>query len=69
MFNRRLGDAQKVKDYAAQHGKPELAEDYAHLKEIIEQVFKVRNIQKEIQSLSKTLKNGRLAGALDQAAR
>ena len=63
-----LGDAQKVKDYAARHGKPELAEDYAHLKEIIEQVFKVRDIQKEIQSLAKTLKNGRLAGALDQAA-
>ncbi|MGD9043876.1 MAG: PEP/pyruvate-binding domain-containing protein [Desulfobacterales bacterium] len=63
-----LGDAQKVKDYAARHGKPELAEDYAHLKEIIEQVFKVRNIQKEIQSLAKTLKNGRLAGALVQAA-
>jgi hypothetical protein len=63
-----LGDAQKVKDYAARHGKPELAEDYDHLKEIIEQVFKVRNIQKEIQFLAKTLKNGRLAGALDQAA-
>jgi phosphohistidine swiveling domain-containing protein len=63
-----LSDAQKVKDYAARHGKPELVEDYAHLKEIIEQVFKVRDIQKEIQSLAKTLKNGRLAGALDQAA-
>jgi phosphohistidine swiveling domain-containing protein len=63
-----LSDAQEVKDYAARHGKPELVEDYAHLKEIIEQVFKVRDIQKEIQSLAKTLKNGRLAGALDQAA-
>jgi phosphohistidine swiveling domain-containing protein len=63
-----LDDAQKVKDYAARKGKPELAEDYAHLKEIIEQVFKVRDIQKEIKSLAETVKNTRLAGALDQTA-
>ncbi len=61
-----LADAQKVKDYAAQQGKPELAKDYAHLKEIIEQVFKVRDIQQEIESLAKTVKNNRLAAALDQ---
>ncbi|MGD9412085.1 MAG: PEP/pyruvate-binding domain-containing protein, partial [Desulfobacterales bacterium] len=63
-----LADAQQVQAYAAQRGKPELAEDYANLKEIIEQVFKVRDIQKEIQFLAETVKNKQLAEVLDQAA-
>ena len=63
-----LSDAQKVKDYAASQGKPELAKDYAHLTEIIEQVFEVRDIQKEIESLARTVKNARLAESLVQAA-
>jgi phosphohistidine swiveling domain-containing protein len=63
-----LADAQQVKDYAARKAKPELAEDYAHLIEIIEQVFKVQDIQKEIQFLAKNVKNTRLAKALDQTA-
>ncbi|MGD8300871.1 MAG: PEP/pyruvate-binding domain-containing protein [Desulfobacterales bacterium] len=63
-----LADAQKVKDYAARKGKPELANDYVHLTEIIEQVFQVRDIQKEIESLARTVKNARLAESLVQAA-
>jgi phosphohistidine swiveling domain-containing protein len=63
-----LADAQKVKDYAARQGNPELAKDYDHLEEIIEQVFKVRDIQKEIESLAKTVRNTRLAGALGKTA-
>jgi phosphohistidine swiveling domain-containing protein len=63
-----LADAQQVQAYASQRGKPELAEDYAHLKEIIEQVFKVRDIQKEIQFLAETVKNRQLAEVLDQTA-
>jgi hypothetical protein len=63
-----LADAQQVQAYAAQRGKPELAGDYTHLKEIIEQVFKVRDIQKEIQFLAETVKNKQLAEVLDQTA-
>ena len=63
-----LADAQKVKDYAARQGKPELAEDYAHLADIIEQVFKVRDIQKEIEALAKTVKNDQFAKSLVQTA-
>jgi phosphohistidine swiveling domain-containing protein len=63
-----LADAQQVQAYAAQRGKPELAEDYANLKEIIEQVFKVRDIQKEIQILAETVKNKQLAEVLDQTS-
>ncbi|MGD8342559.1 MAG: PEP/pyruvate-binding domain-containing protein [Desulfobacterales bacterium] len=63
-----LADAQKVKDYAARQGKPELAKDYAHLTDIIEQVFKARDIQKEIEALAKTVKNAQFARSLLQTA-
>jgi hypothetical protein len=61
-------DAQKVADYAARKGKPELTKDYAHLKDIIDQVFKVRDIQKEIESLAQTVKDSKLSKALAQSA-
>ncbi|MBW2469402.1 MAG: hypothetical protein JRE62_08880 [Deltaproteobacteria bacterium] len=63
-----LADAQQVKDYAARQGKPELAKDYAHLSDIIEQVFKARDIQKEIETLSRTVKNAPFAESLVQTA-
>ncbi|MBW2487555.1 MAG: hypothetical protein JRE72_09045 [Deltaproteobacteria bacterium] len=63
-----LADAQQVKDYAARQGKPELAKDYAHLADIIEQVFKARDIQKEIETLSRTVKNAPFAESLVQTA-
>jgi hypothetical protein len=63
-----LADAQQVQAYAVQRGKPEFAEDYAHLKEIIEQVFKVRDSQKEIQILAETVKNKQLAEVLGQTS-
>ncbi|MBW2432642.1 MAG: hypothetical protein JRF36_03495 [Deltaproteobacteria bacterium] len=63
-----LADAQEVKDYAARQGKPELAKDYAHLSDIIEQVFKARDIQKEIETLSRTVKNAPFAESLVQTA-
>jgi hypothetical protein len=63
-----LADAQKVKDYAARQGKPELAKDYAHLADIIERVFKARDIQKEIEALAKTLNNAQFAESLVQTA-
>ena len=61
-----LADAQKVKDYAARQGKPELAKDYAHLADIIGQVFKAREIQNEIESLGQTVKDSQFAKALVQ---
>jgi hypothetical protein len=63
-----LADARQVQAYAARRGKPELAGDYAHLKEVIEQVFKVRDIQKEIKFLAEAVKNRQLAELLDQTA-
>ena len=60
-----LADAQQVQDYAARQAKPELAKDYAHLIEIIEQVFKVQDIQKEIEALAKSVKNTPLARDLE----
>ena len=57
-----LADARQVQNYAARQGKPELAKDYAHLIETIEQVFKVQDIQKEIEALAKRVKNTPLAG-------
>jgi phosphohistidine swiveling domain-containing protein len=63
-----LADAQKVKDYAARQGKPALAKDYAHLADIIEQVFKARDTQSEIEALARTVKNPQLAEALVQTA-
>ncbi len=63
-----LADAQKVRDYAARQGKEALAKDYAHLVDIIEQVFKVRDIQKEIEALAKTVNNAQFAKSLAQTA-
>ncbi|MDJ0985463.1 MAG: PEP/pyruvate-binding domain-containing protein [Desulfobacterales bacterium] len=63
-----LADAQKVKEYAARQGKQELTEDYAHLADIIEQVFKAREIQKEIEALAKTVNNASFAKSLMQTA-
>jgi hypothetical protein len=63
-----LADAQKVKDYAARQGKPELAKDYTHLVDIIEQVFQSHDIQKEIETLAETVKNVPFAESLVQAA-
>ncbi|MEJ2286972.1 MAG: hypothetical protein P8X85_25695, partial [Desulfobacterales bacterium] len=64
-----LSDAQKVKDYATRQGKPALAKDYAHLTDIIEQVFKAQDIQKEIQSLAQTVRQTQFARDLVQIAR
>ena len=60
-----LADARHVQDYAARRGKPELAKDYAHLSETIEQVFTVQDIKKEIEALAKRIKNTPLARNLE----
>lgn len=60
-----LADARHVQDYAARRGKPELAKDYAHLSETIEQVFTVQDIKKEIEALAQRVKNTPLASNLE----
>jgi len=63
-----FADARQVQDYAARQGKPELAKDYAHLIKTIEQVFKVQDIQKEIEALAKRVKNTPLAKNIEPYA-
>ena len=59
-------DAQRVRDYGSTKGKPELAEDYAHLAEIIEKVFRSRDITAELGSLAKQIKDPQLSESLRQ---
>jgi len=61
-------DAQRVREYAGAKGKPELADDYAHLAGIIENVFRSRDIAAEIRLLAKRFKDPRLAANLRQYA-
>jgi phosphohistidine swiveling domain-containing protein len=63
-----LADARHVQDYAARRGKPELAKDYAHLSETIQQVFTVQDIKKEIEALTQRVKNTSLARNLEPYA-
>jgi hypothetical protein len=62
------GDAQRVREYAGAKGKPELADDYAHLAEIIENVFRSRDIAAEVRLLAKRFKDPKLAANLRQYA-
>jgi hypothetical protein len=59
-------DAQRVRDYGSAKGKPELARDYEHLAEIIEKVFRSRDITGELHSLAKRIKDPQLAESLRQ---
>ncbi len=61
-------DAKRVRDYAAEKGKPELAGEYAHLAEIIESVFRSRDIPSEILSLANRIKDPQLAAELRRYA-
>jgi hypothetical protein len=62
------GDAQRVREYAGTKGKTELADDYAHLAEIIENVFRSRDIAAEVRLIAKRFKDPRLAANLRQYA-
>ena len=57
-------DAQRVRDYAASQGKPELAADYEHLAEIIENVFRSRDLPSEIHAFASRIKVPQLAADL-----
>ena len=61
-------DAQRVRNYAANKGKPELAKEYDHLAEIIENVFQSRDITSEILALATRVKDPQLATGLRQYA-
>jgi hypothetical protein len=62
-------DAQRVRGYAGAKGVPELADDYAHLAEVIETVFRSRDIAAEVSLLAKRFKDRRLVENLHQYAR
>ena len=62
----QAGDGQRVREYAGAKGKPELADDYAHLAEIIEKVFRSRDIAAEVGLLAKRFKDSRFAANLRQ---
>ena len=57
-------DAQRVRDYGSAKGKPELAEDYEHLAQIIEKVFRSRDITAEVGSLARRIKDPQLSESL-----
>jgi len=59
-------DAQGVRDYASAKGNPELAQDYEHLAEIIENVFRSQDITAELHLLAKQIQDPQLAGSLRQ---
>ena len=59
-------DAQRVKDYGSEKGKPELAKDYEHLAEIIAKVFRSRDITAELDSLARQIKDSKLTESLHQ---
>jgi phosphohistidine swiveling domain-containing protein len=61
-------DAQRVREYAGDQAKPELTEDYVHLAEIIEAVFRFRDIGAEIRAFAKRIEDVRLAESLRQYA-
>jgi phosphohistidine swiveling domain-containing protein len=62
------GDGQQVREYAGAKGVPELADDYAHLAEVIETVFRSRDIAAEVSLLAKRFKDPLLAENLRQYA-
>jgi len=61
-------DGQRVREYADAKGNPELAEDYTHLAEIIEKVFRSRDLDAEVGLLAKRFKDPGLAANLRQYA-
>ncbi|MGD9240460.1 MAG: hypothetical protein PVG69_10570, partial [Desulfobacterales bacterium] len=61
-------DGQRVREYAGAKGRPELADDYAHLAEIIENIFRSRDVAAEVSLLARRFKNPRLAANLRQYA-
>ena len=63
-----LGDAAQVRAYAAQRGATDLAEDYERLAVTIEEIYRPQDIQKEIRSLAKQVRNKRLARLLVESA-
>ena len=61
-------DARRVRDYAANNGKPELAGAYQHLAEIIESVFRSRDMPSEILALATRIKDPQRAVELRRYA-
>jgi hypothetical protein len=54
------GDAQRVRDYAVTRGLPELADDYMQLAELIDEVYRHREIEGELLSLAEQVRDPNL---------
>ncbi len=61
-----LGDAQRVRDYAAAKGRPDLSAEYEHLAVVIEKVFQASDPGEEILGLSRQVKGKKIARILRQ---
>ena len=61
-----LGDAQRVRDYAAAKGRPDLSADYEHLAVVIEKVFQASDPGKELLGLSRQIKDKQIVRILRQ---
>ncbi|MGE5258717.1 MAG: PEP/pyruvate-binding domain-containing protein [Hyphomicrobiales bacterium] len=62
------GDAERVRRYAAQRGKKDLAADYQRLADIIHEVFQPRNARSEILALDGRAMSPALARQIREAA-
>ncbi len=63
-----LGDAARVRTYAAQKGRVDLSGEYEHLAIIIEKVFNPAELRSELRSLSKQVSDSTLVRLLNQRA-
>jgi hypothetical protein len=61
------GDAERVRNYAAEKGKPELAGEYRRLAEIIDQVYQPRDLAGELNRAAAGDGNAEMARLLRQA--
>jgi len=62
------GDAERVRQYAAQRGRKDLAADYQKLADIIKEVFQPRNARAEILALDTKAMSPALARQIREAA-
>ena len=61
-----LSDARRVRDYAAQKGRSDLAAGYEHLAVVIENVFKPSDLRSELLGLSKQIQDKKIKRLLHQ---
>ena len=63
-----LDDAAQVRTYAGQRGIAELAGDYEHLAQTIEEIYRPRDVGPAVASLARQIKNAELKRKIKKAA-